>query len=267
MAPTSGASSGGSCRTSSPLLGPEDLVHDLSPGRDHRAQLPPVDDLRRPGAGMPRQPGDLLHRHALVAHHADERGSQLLRHPAGPQSGRRGDPADPPPPPAARSPQPASATATPLKPARSIHQGRDVPPDQILPLSVPQRPRQAVVRLLQRPGRMRGRHLRQRRPHILHGQLLQRDRADNGQQRPQRVPVDLDRLGRAARQALSQPVNSRTDKNRIGCLTCKNSVELRGFEPLTPSMRTRCATGLRYSPENLRQPSKHRALSAPRITW
>ncbi len=34
-------------------------------------------------------------------------------------------------------------------------------------------------------------------------------------------------------------------------MTCKNSVELRGFEPLTPSMRTRCATGLRYSPENL----------------
>ena len=28
-------------------------------------------------------------------------------------------------------------------------------------------------------------------------------------------------------------------------------VELRGFEPLTPSMRTRCATGLRYSPWNL----------------
>ena len=26
-------------------------------------------------------------------------------------------------------------------------------------------------------------------------------------------------------------------------------MELRGFEPLTPSMRTRCATGLRYSPE------------------
>jgi hypothetical protein len=34
-------------------------------------------------------------------------------------------------------------------------------------------------------------------------------------------------------------------------LTCNFSVELRGFEPLTPSMRTRCATGLRYSPENL----------------
>jgi hypothetical protein len=28
------------------------------------------------------------------------------------------------------------------------------------------------------------------------------------------------------------------------------NVELRGFEPLTPSMRTRCATGLRHSPWN-----------------
>src|SRR3954454_24364713 len=35
------------------------------------------------------------------------------------------------------------------------------------------------------------------------------------------------------------------DRNRP--LTC---VELRGFEPLTPSMRTRRATGLRYSPNN-----------------
>ena len=42
-------------------------------------------------------------------------------------------------------------------------------------------------------------------------------------------------------------------------------VELRGFEPLTPSMRTRCATGLRYSPENLSQPSKPAGLPAPRI--
>ena len=29
---------------------------------------------------------------------------------------------------------------------------------------------------------------------------------------------------------------------------CGEGVELRGFEPLTPSMRTRCATGLRHSP-------------------
>ena len=41
-------------------------------------------------------------------------------------------------------------------------------------------------------------------------------------------------------------------------------VELRGFEPLTPSMRTRCATGLRYSPENLSQPSKLCGLLVPR---
>ncbi len=35
-------------------------------------------------------------------------------------------------------------------------------------------------------------------------------------------------------------------------------VELRGFEPLTPSMRTRCATGLRYSPAG---PRPHRPRS------
>jgi hypothetical protein len=35
-----------------------------------------------------------------------------------------------------------------------------------------------------------------------------------------------------------------------------HSVELRGFEPLTPSMRTRCATGLRYSPWIASQRSK-----------
>jgi hypothetical protein len=29
---------------------------------------------------------------------------------------------------------------------------------------------------------------------------------------------------------------------------CDEGVELRGVEPLTPSMRTRCATGLRHSP-------------------
>src|SRR4029077_8455968 len=39
-------------------------------------------------------------------------------------------------------------------------------------------------------------------------------------------------------------------------------VELRGFEPLTPSMRTRCATGLRYSPWTASQRSKCRVLLA-----
>jgi hypothetical protein len=42
-------------------------------------------------------------------------------------------------------------------------------------------------------------------------------------------------------------------------LTC---VELRGFEPLTPSMRTRCATGLRYSPWNGCQRSKDQRVLA-----
>jgi integrase len=40
-------------------------------------------------------------------------------------------------------------------------------------------------------------------------------------------------------------------------------VELRGFEPLTPSMRTRCATGLRYSPKNGCQRSKSSRLFVP----
>jgi hypothetical protein len=39
-------------------------------------------------------------------------------------------------------------------------------------------------------------------------------------------------------------------------------VELRGFEPLTPSMRTRCATGLRYSPWNGCQRSKDERMLA-----
>jgi hypothetical protein len=40
-------------------------------------------------------------------------------------------------------------------------------------------------------------------------------------------------------------------------------VELRGFEPLTPSMRTRCATGLRYSPKTGSQRSKQSAAGWP----
>jgi site-specific DNA recombinase len=43
-------------------------------------------------------------------------------------------------------------------------------------------------------------------------------------------------------------------------------VELRGFEPLTPSMRTRCATGLRYSPKTGSQRSKLPACFARRIS-
>jgi len=85
------------CSSSSPLHRLEDLVHHLGPGRDHRAQFPPVDDLGSPRASVPGQPGDLLDRHALVTHHADERGPQLLRHPARPEPSRRSDPPEVPP--------------------------------------------------------------------------------------------------------------------------------------------------------------------------
>src|ERR1017187_5257646 len=43
-------------------------------------------------------------------------------------------------------------------------------------------------------------------------------------------------------------------------------VELRGFEPLTPSMRTRCATGLRYSPKTGSQRSKSIGLAEPAVS-
>ena len=57
--------------------------------------------------------------------------------------------------------------------------------------------------------------------------------------------------------------------------TCIFWVELRGFEPLTPSMRTRCATGLRYSPNgtavsvaNLAARSRRRQVpAAGRAGW
>ena len=43
-------------------------------------------------------------------------------------------------------------------------------------------------------------------------------------------------------------------------------VELRGFEPLTPSMRTRCATGLRYSPRTASQRSKSTRPVGPAVS-
>jgi len=59
----------------------ENLVHDLRSSRDHWAHLAPVDNFGSPGAGMPRQPRDLLDGHSLVTHHADEGGAQFLRDP------------------------------------------------------------------------------------------------------------------------------------------------------------------------------------------
>src|SRR5580700_7752894 len=55
---------------------------------------------------------------------------------------------------------------------------------------------------------------------------------------------------------LPQWLPHKTAATRKLPLTPSFLVELRGFEPLTPSMRTRCATGLRYSPWNASQTSK-----------
>jgi hypothetical protein len=42
---------------------------------------------------------------------------------------------------------------------------------------------------------------------------------------------------------------SPADGRALNDVATHHKVELRGFEPLTPSMRTRCATGLRHSPD------------------
>jgi site-specific DNA recombinase len=47
-------------------------------------------------------------------------------------------------------------------------------------------------------------------------------------------------------EAVSRTLADRNDRVSVSSKTAL--VELRGFEPLTPSMRTRCATGLRHSP-------------------
>src|SRR5262249_32172656 len=61
-----------------------------------------------------------------------------------------------------------------------------------------------------------------------------------------------------ARRSRARPSERASDLVRYE----NRGVELRGFEPLTPSMRTRCATGLRYSPWNGCQRSKDRRVLA-----
>ncbi|CAL2057831.1 hypothetical protein GPN2_11008 [Streptomyces murinus] len=55
---------------------------------------------------------------------------------------------------------------------------------------------------------------------------------------PTRLPDSA--VGETVVQHVKAPVGFPT-----GALSC---VDLRGFEPLAPSMRTRCATGLRHRP-------------------
>jgi hypothetical protein len=61
-----------------------------------------------------------------------------------------------------------------------------------------------------------------------------------------------------ARGARARPSERASDLVRYE----NRGVELRGFEPLTPSMRTRCATGLRYSPWDGCQRSKDQRMFA-----
>jgi hypothetical protein len=55
----------------------EDLVHDLGAGGDHWPQLAAVDDLGGAGGGVAYEPGDFFGADAVVAHEADEGGSEL----------------------------------------------------------------------------------------------------------------------------------------------------------------------------------------------
>jgi len=67
-----------------------------------------------------------------------------------------------------------------------------IPADQIVGLSVPDRPDQAVVRDLQRPRRQVAAQLRQRRPDVSRRQLLQRPGTHLLGQRLYPVLVQLD---------------------------------------------------------------------------
>lgn len=100
-----------------------------------------------------------------------------------------------PPRPAAPTPAPASAIAPPaLLPARRVHERRDVAPDQILSLRVPDSPRQALVRLLHGARRMRRGHSPKCTPHVLSRQVVERDPADRPEQLFQRICINLDRF-------------------------------------------------------------------------
>ena len=57
-----------------------------------------------------------------------------------------------------------------------------------------------------------------------------------------------DLAGATSGEEKRRQVRGRDGVSLVGASDVELLVELRGFEPLTPSMRTRCATGLRYSP-------------------
>jgi len=71
----------------------------------------------------------------------------------------------------------------PLPAAGRIDQRGDVPAHQVLGLRMADGAGQAVVRLLHGAGRVGARHRGQRGAHVGSGQVLQRPRADSGQDR------------------------------------------------------------------------------------
>jgi hypothetical protein len=96
----------------------------------------------------------------------------------------------------------------PVPADRSVDQRRDNPAHQVLSLSLTNRTGRTVVRLLQSPRSVRGRHLVERTPHILCRQVGERNGADTRKQWPQRVTIGLDGLGSSARQPRFEPVGN-----------------------------------------------------------
>ncbi|GAA3673387.1 hypothetical protein GCM10022224_042030 [Nonomuraea antimicrobica] len=101
----------------------------------------------------------------------------------------------------------------------------------------------------------------QRCPHDEHHLRRQPTRVENPtEMAPRLAPIDFQTREKGSR------ITPRT------LLTCIFLVEMRGFEPLTPSMRTKCATGLRYIPKdstrlaNFGGSSRHR-FSRPLPAW
>jgi len=94
----------------------------------------------------------------------------------------------------------------PLRPRGGFTRARDVTPDKIIGLGMPDDPLQRVTGDLERTSRIAGHELAKRQTDIARGQDSQRPGADDLEHRPQQALVEGARpLGRAV-QPLAQPV-------------------------------------------------------------
>ena len=92
-------------------------------------------------------------------------------------------------------------------PLRRLDQRRDIPAHQVVPLSMPDRPHQHVVRDLHRPRRPPRRHRAQRALHMRRGELCQPNRPQLlAQGLGNRVPVQRHGPRRQPIQPVRQPV-------------------------------------------------------------